>query len=255
MSMSVITAHRLWVRVKGADDRALLRNVTLSFSNAGHHPGLIGLVGPNGAGKSTLLRALAGVLRPDGGGVELDGVNLRRLSVRERAAKIGYIPQHAALVWDYTAAEIVALGAARAERPTPPDLGPLAPLAQRRWSQLSGGERAQCLIAAALAAHPPTLLCDEPGAALDPAARRALMARLADVAAQRLTVIVTHDLDLAARWCARLVVLAQGAVVADGPTAQVVRGRTLDDAFATRFHRVAAGRDDGPLLATPPTPA
>jgi iron complex transport system ATP-binding protein len=222
--------------------------------------------GPNGAGKSTLLLALAGLLTPDAGCAMLDGAPLAALSPRQRARAIGYLPQSPDSAWDMTVATLAALGrlpwqgaplhraqgraakssaaqdAAAVEAAlTAMDLDALR---ARPLSRLSGGERSRAQLARVLAGEPRWLLADEPLANLDLAHAAALIATLrAQAAAGRGVVLVLHDLASAMNHADRVLVLQQGALVADGPPqealseaviAQVwgVRGRWLGDAGA-----------------------
>ena len=203
---------------------------------------LVGLIGPNGAGKSTLLRALAGLSRPQAGVVALDGQPVADLPPQERARRIGYLPQTFQPAWDYSVRTVVELGASRlpgTERRIDEILRvhDLVDLAERRWSRISGGERARALLAATLIAEPTVLLADEPGASLDIGHRIDLMRRLHAYARERIVVLVLHDIEHAVRACDRLVLLEQGRVVCDGPAEDVARTSDLDRVFGVRFAR------------------
>ena len=207
--------------------------------------GSVALVGPNGAGKSTVLRLLAGLDRPDSGAILLDGAELSSLPAAARSRRVGYLPQHFEPHWDLTAGQLVELGAHRQE-----GLGgdairrvlaahALDDLAKRRWSTLSGGERARVLLAMVLVADPLVLLADEPAAALDIRHRLDVAALLAARGKDRLSVVVVHDLDLAFRFFDRVVVMHQGKVAADGPAGELLHDARLDAAFGVRFERIA----------------
>lgn len=184
------------------------------------------ICGPNGAGKSTLLKCLAGLLAPDSGAVELDGQPLATLPPRQRAGRIGYLPQSGEVAWDLSVEALVALGRLphgdHGERQVAAALvaADLAELADRPVSTLSGGERARALLARVLAGEPQWILADEPLAALDLAHQLSLLARLRTAAAARAgVVLVLHDLGLAMNHADRVVVLSEGRVAADGPPA------------------------------------
>lgn len=221
-----------------AGARRLLDAVSLDLA-----PGsLVGLIGPNGAGKSTLLRSLAGLLRPGTGTVTLDGVPLADLPSRERGRRIGYLPQSFQPAWDYTVREVVELGATRQPGAALciPDLlrdHDLMGLGDRRWSQVSGGERARALFAATLVAEPEVLLADEPGASLDIGHRIDLMRRLRTYARQSIVVVVLHDIERAALDCDRLVLLKESHVILDGAAMCVAGSPELDRVFGVRFER------------------
>ncbi|MET1114833.1 MAG: ABC transporter ATP-binding protein [Comamonas sp.] len=231
MSAAMLRAVDLCVERQG---RRLLDGIGLDLPARG----AVALIGPNGAGKSTLLQLLAGQLAPDRGSVQLDGAPLRALSVHARAQRIGYMPQRFEPHWDVTLQELV--------RMRVPDAAPvlahsgLHALAQRRWSQLSGGERARGMLAAVLATDPPVLLADEPGAALDVQHRLALVQALARRGRERLVVVVMHDLDLAFECFERVIVMHDGRVAMDGAPAALLHDPQLDAVFGVRFERIAA---------------
>ena len=215
-----------------AGDTVLLDDVSLSFTA----PALVGILGPNGAGKSTLLRLLAGYRQPDRGVVSWDGRPHSNWTAAERGAACGYCPQQFEPAWNYSVAEIVGLGRDRNPGKAAPvgailQENGLAALAARRWSQLSGGERARTMLAATLATKPSLVLADEPGASLDMRHRLALLERLRAYAGRALVIVVMHDLDLALRFCDRLVLLDHGRVAAD----RAADAMLDDPAFAAAF--------------------
>jgi iron complex transport system ATP-binding protein len=152
---------------------------------------------------------------------------------------------------------VLRLGFERGGAPVPATaLGALAEefglhgLLDRRWSSLSGGERGRALAASVLAPAPPVVLADEPAAALDVGQAAALMARLRTQAAGGAAVaVVAHDLNLAAQWCDRLILLCRGQVALSGSTAEVANDVTMDRVFATRFDRLRT--PDGRVLLAP----
>jgi iron complex transport system ATP-binding protein len=243
--MTAISADKLVVR-RGA--ATLLSELSLSSQATGS----IAVIGPNGAGKSTLLKVLAGIERPSSGQVRIGDRGLTALSGGERARTIGFLPQHFEPHWDLSVAELVRLGAERGGRTTEEAVQrvsrtfELAGLEQRRWSTLSGGERARALLATVLVVDPPILLADEPAAALDIRHRLDVVAALAHRGRERLSIVVVHDLDLAFRFFERIVVLDRGRIAADGPAAQLIDNRLIDATFGVRFERLRTA--DGVLL-------
>ena len=209
---------------------------------------LAAVVGPNGAGKSTLVRCLAGLLRPDSGQVLIEGRDVRGLSRSQVARVVAVVPQQTETLFPFSVREIVALGRvarlglfARASVADSAavdgairDLD-LAPLAGRRIDTLSGGERQRALLAMALAQGPRVLLLDEPTVHLDPAHQRAALDRVRALARDRgiAALAVLHDLNLAATLCDRVVVVAGGRIVADGPPLGVI----VPDLVANVFGR------------------
>ncbi|MGC1269457.1 MAG: ABC transporter ATP-binding protein [Croceibacterium sp.] len=202
-------------------------------------PGTItAICGPNGAGKSTLLAALAGLLEPDGGQVLLDGQALGELHPRQRARKIGYLPQQGEVAWDVPVRVLAALGrlphgdAGEGEVAAALAAVGLTALAGRRVSTLSGGERARAFLARVLAGTPQWILADEPLAALDLAHQLALLRHLRHAAdAGAGVVLVLHDLAMAMNHADRVLVLDRGELVADGPPDQALAPARITQAW------------------------
>lgn len=207
---------------------------------------LVALVGPNAVGKSTLLKAIAG-LRPVRGQVLLDGTDLATLPPRERLRRVGYLPQALPQATSLVAYESM-LSALRASRP---DLGAtqaeaaiahvfatlgLDALALRPLNELSGGQRQMIGLAQVLVRAPRLLLLDEPTSALDLRWQlQVLQAMRALVDEDRtLALIAVHDLNLALRFCDRIVVLGQGRVLAAGRPADVLTPALLHTAYGVR---------------------
>ena len=245
-----LAADRVEVRYA---TRAAVQPTTLTLKTGE----LVALVGPNGAGKSTLLRALAG-LTPCTGTVSWGGVPLTRLDRRARARTLAYLPQDPPVHWPLAAREVVALGRlphrAYGAEPSKADRDAVTSamretgtleLAARSVAQLSVGERARVLLARAFAVRAPALLADEPIAMLDPYHQLRVMHTLRAYAAgeaasgPRLVVTVLHDLGLAARFCDRVLLLDDGALVGDGSAEatlgpQLIREHYRIEPFITR---------------------
>ncbi|MEW2495150.1 ABC transporter ATP-binding protein [Streptomyces nodosus] len=222
-----------------------------------------GLVGPNGSGKSTVLRLLAGLRRPTSGHALLDGSDVAALKRREVARRLAFVAQETASDVDTTVSEVVMLGRSphRGRSATTEDdvraVGQamaameVTALAERSWAGLSGGERQRVNIARALAQQTPVVLLDEPTNHLDISHRLGLMELLSrtDVT----VVAALHELDLAARYCDRLVLLDAGRVVAAGPPATVLTPRLLEQVYRVRA-TVRLGPDGRPDLRLSPLP-
>ncbi|MCW2406852.1 iron complex transport system ATP-binding protein [Sphingobium sp. B1D7B] len=223
------------------------------------HPGrLTAIVGPNGAGKSTLLACLAGLRRPDRGHLFLDGAALADLPARERARRIGYLPQDAPLHWNIAVRALVRLGrfpygdanapAGRRAIEQAMNRLDLHSLADRLVGSLSGGERARVMLARVLAGEPAWILADEPLAALDIVHRHNLMAHLRNGTAQNVgVVVVLHDLSIAARYCDDALLLSEGKVVASGRAEGVLTPEVLGPVFDVEFGW-APGNDGRAIL-------
>ncbi|WP_329057528.1 ABC transporter ATP-binding protein [Amycolatopsis sp. NBC_01480] len=244
-----LSLHGVTVSAAG---RALVEDVTLD-APAGR---FVGLLGPNGSGKSTTLRAVYHVLKPATGAVLLDGRPLDAFAPRERARAIAAVAQESHTEFDFTVAEVVAMGRlphhGLLDRATAADqdicaaalrqVG-LADLAGRGVLTLSGGERQRVLIARALAQQPKILVLDEPTNHLD---IRHQLEVLALVRQSGPTVLAAlHDLNLAAATCDTVHVLDGGRLVASGTPADVLTPELLADVFGVRAHVVphpASGR-------------
>ncbi|MER5666988.1 ABC transporter ATP-binding protein [Streptomyces mirabilis] len=217
-----------------------LRRVDLTTA-----PGeIIALMGRNGAGKSTLLGTLVGLVAPAAGSVLVGGAVPHRTAPRDLVRRVGLVPQEPRdlLYADTVAAECAAADEDAGAEPGTcralvsellPDIGD-----ETHPRDLSEGQRLALALAVVLTARPPLLLLDEPTRGLDYAAKARLVTVLRDLAAEGHTIILaTHDVELAAELAHRVVVLADGEIVADGPTAEVV---VASPSFAPQVTKVLA---------------
>ncbi|MDF7777290.1 ABC transporter ATP-binding protein [Sphingomonas sp. AOB5] len=203
------------------------------------------ILGPNGSGKSILLRCLAGLAEIDGGQVKLGNRIIARVSARDRAKLIGHLPQETVAPGKRIVRELVALGRrphrARFAGPTQEDQAEISAamaatgtmkLADRRVSELSGGEQRRAQLARVLAGAPQWLLADEPFAALDDIQQLALRDQLRGLAAAGMGIAVAlHDLTQAARIADDMVMLRQGGVVLSGERREVLTPGGIHMAF------------------------
>ncbi len=227
MSAPLVQMHEAVVRPGGVLAPAVLRGCSFTLA-AGESAAL---VGESGAGKTTLLRALAGLIPPTSGRVEAP-------------ARPGWLPQHPPAAFDpawsvlRSVAEPLRLSGSDAAAAREQAIALIRVLgldpahAARRPRELSGGELRRAALARALIAAPPLLLADEPTAGLDPVATLVLIDLVRDSVEARGTALlwVTHDLGVAAAVAPRLLVLAQGRIVEDGPARQVLSAPVSDSA-------------------------
>ena len=205
-----------------------------------------GIVGPNGAGKTTLLRALAGFL-PVKGEVQVDGRSTLSYPPRRLAQKIAYMHQDTVVPFDFTAAQVVAMGrtpwigAFAVPEPEDPrvirsmDRAGCTELASRPVSRLSGGERQRVMLARALAQETPCLLLDEPTASLDIRHACEVFRLCREAAAEGILVTaVLHDLRQAARSCDRIFLMKDGRVLASGPPEEVLTPEWIEEAYGVK---------------------
>jgi iron complex transport system ATP-binding protein len=234
--------------------RPVLHDVSLDVA-----PGArLGILGPNGSGKTTLLKLLAGILSPASGSVTLDDVPLARLSRRAIAQRVAMVPQETHPAFEYTVLELVLmgryphLGAFEVESAADVAIAHASlaatgtgAFAARLFSTLSGGEKQRVVIASALAQQARVLLLDEPTASLDPAYQLEIAELLRALHRERgiALVLSTHDLNLAAAVCDRLVLVRDGRVIASGPTDEVLTGERIAALYGidaeVRFHERA----------------
>lgn len=210
------------IRGEGLTRHGIVEGASVSLA-----PGeLVVLLGPNGAGKTTLLRLLLGLEKADSGKTSVAG-----LPASQRARQVAYLPQARPLAWPAHVADVVALGR-YAHGAAPARLGEadsagveramagcdLLTLRDRAVDTLSGGELARVHLARALAAEAPFIVADEPVASLDPRHQlRVLDLLVRFVAGGGGALVVLHDLSLAARYGTRLVWMAEGRIVGEGP--------------------------------------
>ncbi|GAA1617687.1 ABC transporter ATP-binding protein [Actinoplanes couchii] len=210
---------------------------------------LLGLIGPNGSGKTTLLRLLYGALRSPTGQVTIDGDPLPSLAPRESARRMAVVVQETTGDTALTVAEMVLLGRgphlSTFQRAGAKDhevaarcltrVG-AAHLAARSFAGLSGGERQRVLIARALAQEATHLLLDEPTNHLDIRYQHEILRLVHGLGT--CSIVVLHDLNLAARYCDDLILLGDGGVVAAGTVSEVLEPKILEPVYGIGIHRI-----------------
>jgi iron complex transport system ATP-binding protein len=268
----LIETHHVSFAIDGAE---LLHDISLAL-----HPGeVIGLIGPNGAGKSTLLRVLGGLWSGAVGEVLLVGHSLKTYSAQQIARLVGHVPQSTAMDFAFTVREVVLMGrspylgrfqlegaedrqvAGEAMRAMDVDH-----FADRLVNTLSGGERQRVFVARALAQQPRLLLLDEPTANLDVRHQVDMLEMVAKLAhSDGLAVLMAiHDLDLAAHYCDRLILLHEGQILADDSpevvltpdhlsTAFQVQARTFRDPFTDALRLSLLASNGEQVISMPET--
>jgi iron complex transport system ATP-binding protein len=224
--------------VVGYDAAPVLSGVTVEIKGGE----FMGIVGPNGSGKTTLLRSVSRILKPSGGTALINGRDVFAVPARELARQVGVVPQDTTPAFDFTAMEIVLMGRSphlgRFQSEGPKDLaiaeqamkqtGTLD-FANRQFAALSGGERQRVVIARALAQEPRAILLDEPTSHLDINYQFEILSLVRRLSKEEgITVLaVLHDLNLAAQYCDRLVMLAEGKIQALGDPTDVLTAENV----------------------------
>ena len=224
-------------------DGLVLHDINLSLE-AGE---MVGLLGPNGSGKTTLLKLASGILKPKQGEIKLGGSNLSQLSRKSIARSVAVVPQQFHMPFAFTTSEVVMLGripfikaltgetaADRQAVAAAVELVGITELTQRRFDELSGGERQKITLAMALAQQPKLLLLDEPTVHLDISHQVDTLELVRSLnVEQGLTVIAAmHDLNLASLYFDRLILLKEGRISAEGTPAQVLTEDIIREVFS-----------------------
>ncbi len=249
-----------------------LRNITFGYGNRPLYDQLslkildgefVGIIGPNGAGKTTLLKLMGGMMRPAAGEVWIHGRLLNRYSRMELARLLAFVPQEFHSLYDYTVEEIVLMGRYAYRRAFEPPgerdwrvaeqamiRTEVGSLRRRRLSHISGGEKQRVVLASALAQEPRVLLLDEPTGALDLKHQIHFYRILREEQRRsgQTIVTVTHDVNLAVRFCERILVLKEGRIVADGPTETVIQQSVLETVYEIPLTIFPHPEDGKPLV-------
>ncbi len=208
---------------------------------------MVGLLGPNGSGKTTLIKLASGIMRPKQGEIRLDGSSLVELSRKAIARSVAVVPQQFHIPFAFTVSEVVMLGRIpfirgfagenvvdRQAAGAAMELAGVSQLVQRRFDELSGGERQKVILAMVLAQQPKLLLLDEPTVHLDichQVETLELVRRLN--VEQGLTVVAAmHDLNLASLYFDRLILLKDGRISVEGTPAQVLTEERIREVFS-----------------------
>jgi len=220
---------------------------------------LLGLLGPNGSGKTSLLRLLAGLTRPTAGQITLDGQNIAKICRRAVAKRVAFIEQHATTNANLKVVDIVKLGRfphrsmfsgwAGEDDAAVNDALDRTEMANKRnalWQSLSGGERQRTHLARALAQSPMELILDEPTNHLDVHHQISLLRLVSDLPVT--SVIALHDLNHAAMFCDRLIVMQAGKIVASGPPEEVLTRELLRAVFSVEAHVMPSPFHTKPLV-------
>lgn len=216
----------------GYQTRTIGQGVTLTLGRGE----VLALLGPNGAGKTTLFKTMLGLLKPQAGDVLLEGLSLNKMTAGERAKRIGYVPQAHAALFPFTVCDVVLMGRAAQVAPFAAPSGNdqviamnaldrlgMAHLADRPYTEISGGERQMALIARALAQQPKVLVMDEPTASLDYGNQMRVLSHVRRLAGDGMAVVLsTHNPDHVFMVADRVALLHEGRLAALGAPSDVL---------------------------------
>lgn len=237
--MSVAAENITWK----IGSRAIVDDVSLHV-----HPGeTLGLLGPNGSGKTSLLRLLAGLRQPHAGRVTIGGMDLRTTQRRLIAKRVAFVEQHASTNAGLKVIDVVTLGrfphrslfsgwssTDQTAVETALERTGIADKRDALWQSLSGGEKQRVHIARALAQSPRELILDEPTNHLDIHHQIGLLRLVSELPVT--SIIALHDLNHAAMFCDRLLVMRAGRIAAAGRPEEVLTGHLLREVFAVEAH-------------------
>ncbi len=226
-----------------SDGKGILKGLNFQIAEGD----FVGIIGKNGAGKSTLLKSLRGFLPLTGGSVELCGQNVAELSQRQLARSIAYLQQQVELTFDYTVRDVVMAGRYPYKKwwqqQSDEDnliaqacmkYTDVLDMAERPIRALSGGQRQRVLLAKVLAQQTPVLFLDEPAAGLDLFYQEEIFRFCRELSYRGRTVImVVHELNLAARYCNRLMLIREGQILADDVPNKVLTDELLSKGYGT----------------------
>jgi len=216
------------------------------------HPGeFVGIIGPNGAGKTTLVKLIDALLFPPYDAILLNGISLHRIDRKALARLVAYVPQELELIFGYSVQDVVRMGrfphltgvgflSEQDEKVVIDsiELMDVTRFVGRKFNELSGGERQRVVIASALAQEPDIILLDEPTSALDLHHQIEIYKILKkEQTDNKLTVIVvTHDINLAAQFCDRLILIHEGKILSDGVPNEVLQFNMLQNVFGVNVY-------------------
>ena len=241
----------------GYGEKLVLRDVSFQITKGEY----VALIGSNGTGKSTLIKCVSGLLPLEGGEVQICGKDLRRLKARERARMVAVVPQSYYVDYGFTVEDIVMMGRnpyidlrhreSKEDREIAEHAMELTKTTQfrdRLYNELSGGERQRVILARAITQQPQIILLDEPTSALDLHHQIEVMELIRDLnEKEQITVMaVLHDINLASRFCSRIVILKDGKVKADGTPQEVINRDEMEALYDMKLFV-----KNNPLLGKP----
>lgn len=241
------------------DKQPILKDISLSIESGD----FIGICGPNGSGKSTLLKILAGLLDPLKGEILFDEKKLGNIARNEYAKLVAYVPQESEFAFPFTVSEVVLtgrspyLGTWGFEKQEDTDIAidamksmDVLQFADRTVHELSGGEKQRVIIARALAQQTQAILLDEPTSFLDIKHQKEIFSILQKLNSEKnqTVIAVIHDLNAAARYCNKIILLKSGSLHAYDDVAKVVIPETIKDVYDVDIQLVNVDNRNVPII-------
>ena len=224
---------------KQYDGRYVVENLSLEISSGE----IVGLLGPNGAGKTTSFQIIVGLIRPDGGSIEIDNEDISHFPIHMRAKRgIGYLPQEPSIFRSLTVEQnILAIAELRKDINKKEQTAlvdelleefRLGQIRTRRATKLSGGERRRLEIARTLAINPKFILMDEPFAGVDPISIGSMKSEIQGLANKNIGILITdHQVRETLEICQRAYIVSEGHVIAEGTTDTILSNRKVRQVY------------------------
>ncbi|KAA3611102.1 MAG: heme ABC transporter ATP-binding protein [Calditrichaeota bacterium] len=228
-------------------EASFIESLSLLISDGSY----VGIIGPNGSGKSTLIKLMAGILKPVNGSILINDQKTTKLDRKHFARTLAYVPQNVDMSFNFAVQDVVAMGRFPHEENlfTKDEdskklvdqalaITGLIPLKNRNFSELSGGEKQRTIIASALVQQTNLLLLDEPTSALDLKHQQEIYRLLKQLGEDegKTVVTVTHDINLAAQYCDRLILLNNGKIVRDGTPEEVLKFPIIEEVYGVKVY-------------------
>ncbi len=225
----------------------------------------VGIIGPNGSGKSTLLRLIGALIHHQQGQVQFKQEDIHKISKKILARSIAWIPQESTMIFPFKVEEIVMMGRHPYQSPlsfeTEDDWEitrrameetDIMSLSDRRFNEISGGEKQRVMMAGALAQNSELLLLDEPTASLDIKYQLEILNILRRLNQQngKTIVIAIHDLYQASKYCDRLILINEGQIIQNGPPVDVLRKDILEEVYGVTI-KIIYDQEDGGIMVSP----
>jgi len=239
------------LEIKNLNFKYAERQVLTEISCKINRGEFVGIIGPNGAGKTTLLKLIDALMYPPQNAIYFNGTSLHSFDRKSLARSVAYVPQELEVIFGYSVQDVVRMGrfphltgvgflSERDEKIVTDsiELMDVTRFIDRKFNELSGGERQRVIIASALAQEPDIILLDEPTSALDLHHQIEIYKILKrEQTANKLTVIVvTHDINLAAQFCDRLILMHEGKILSDGIPNEVLQFNMLQNVFGVKVY-------------------